>query len=670
MVMRLRLRLELLLSLGLLFAAPGLHADSAAPFDAAAAFGARPTISSLRMSPDGSTVAFMAPIKGQGSALYTMSLEPGAKPKAALVLDGKPFRLGGCNWVANDRLICDIHALLPDPLNTHGLLPVNRLVAVNADGSNMKQVSTETNENSRAYLLSGGTVVDWLPDQDGMILMARVYVPDTHGGSRTGSDAEGVGVDLIDTRTLAIKHVVSPERDNSRYISDGRGNVRILGIRRRAPNGLDTGELIFMYRRQGSTDWHELSRYDDSTRDGFTPIAVDHDLNIAYGWKQLNGRRALYSMSLDESPHETLVYARPDVDLSGLVRIGRRNRVVGVTYATDMPHREVFEAGFNDMMAALHRALPKLPLMGIIDSSVDENKMLLFAGSDNEPGTYFIYDRKANSIRAFLEVRPPLHDRTLARVKPISYPGADGVMIPGYLTLPPGSADAQGLPAIVMPHGGPSERDDWGFDYLAQFFAARGYAVLQPNYRGSSGYGDDWFEHNGFKSWNIAVGDVVAAGRWLVSSGIADPAKLGIVGWSYGGYAALQSVDIDANVFKAIVAIAPVTDLAALKEERRGFSDFRLVSDFIGGGTQMTEGSPINHANKFKQPVLIFHGTADRNVNVEESRRMADALKSAHASCELITFEDRDHQLEDSEVRTDMLRRSDAFLRHAFGMSP
>ena len=94
------------------------------------------------------------------------------------------------------------------------------------------------------------------------------------------------------------------------------------------------------------------------------------------------------------------------------------------------------------------------------------------------------------------------------------------------------------------------------------------------------------------------------------------------------------------------------------------------MSDFIGSGTQMTEGSPVNHANKFKQPVLIFHGTADRNVNVDESRRMADALKSAHMSCELVTFEDRDHQLEDSEVRTAMLRRSDAFLRKAFGMSP
>jgi dipeptidyl aminopeptidase/acylaminoacyl peptidase len=485
--MRLGSRLELLLSLCLLAAAPCLYADTAAPFDAAAAFGARPTISALRMSPDGSTVSFMAPVKGQGSALYTLSLEPGAKPKAAALLDGKPFRLGGCYWVANDRLICDIHALLPDPTNLHGLLPIDRLIAVNADGSNMQQVSNAMNENSRGYMLSGGNVVDWLPDQDGSILMAREYRPDTHGGSRTGSDAEGLGVDLIDTRTLVIKHVIPPGKDNFEYLSDGRGNVRIEGIRRRGANGEDTGELIFMYRRQGSDTWHELSRYDQTTHVGFAPAAVDHDLNVAYGWKQLNGRTALYSMSLDESPQEILVYSRPDVDLSGLLRIGRRNRVVGVAYATDMPHRELFSDDFKNMMTGLHKALPKLPLMSIIDSSVDESRMLLFAGSDTEPGTYYIFDRKANSIRAFLEARPPLHDRTLARVKPISYTGADGVMIPAYLTLPPGSEDAHGLPAIVMPHGGPSARADWGFDYMAQFYAARGYAVLQPNSRGSAG---------------------------------------------------------------------------------------------------------------------------------------------------------------------------------------
>jgi acetyl esterase/lipase len=668
--MRLRLPLELLLGLTLVCAAPAALADATATTDVAAAFGARPDVTSLRLSPDGASVAFIAPAKGQGTALYTLSLAPGSKPKPAAGADGKPFRIRSCNWVANDRLVCELFGLVKDPLGMHGLLPLTRLFAVNADGSALKEVSTSLNSNSRGYLLSGGNVVDWLPDQDGSILMAREYRPDTHAGSNIGSEAEGLGVDLIDTRTLVVSQVIPPRPENFEYLSDGRGTVRIIGSRQRDPRNQDTGELTFLYRLQGANDWHRLATYNTTTHSGFLPIAVDHDLNIAYGWKQLNGRTALYSMSLDAAPHEALVYSRPDVDLGGLMRIGRRNRVVGVAYNTDLPQREVFEDDFKQMMATLHRALPKQPLMGIVDSSVDESKMLVFAGSDADPGAYYIFDRKSHQLQAFLSVRPQLDNMTLAHVKPISYPGNDGVMIPGYLTLPPGAADAHGLPAVVMPHGGPSSRDDWGFDWLAQFYAARGFAVLQPNYRGSSGYGDEWFEHNGFKSWDIAIGDVVAAGRWLVSAGIADPAKLAIVGWSYGGYAALQSSDVDATLFKAIIAIAPVTDLAALKEEHRYFTDFDLLSNYIGEGPHMREGSPINHADKFKQPVLLFHGTADRNVSVEQSRRMAATLKGAGVACQLVTFDDRDHQLEDSEVRADMLRQSDAFLRHALGMSP
>lgn len=155
-----------------------------------------------------------------------------------------------------------------------------------------------------------------------------------------------------------------------------------------------------------------------------------------------------------------------------------------------------------------------------------------------------------------------------------------------------------------------------------------------------------------------------------MTEGIADPSKLGIVGWSYGGYAALQSVAIDPTVFKAIVAIAPITDLAAFKDERRHWSNYDNLSDIVGDGPGVREGSPITHAGQFKQPVLLFHGTADRQVAIAESWRMADALKAAGVHSELVTFQDLDDQLVDSAARTDMLRQSDAFLRRSFGMSP
>jgi dipeptidyl aminopeptidase/acylaminoacyl peptidase len=294
--------------------------------------------------------------------------------------------------------------------------------------------------------------------------------------------------------------------------------------------------------------------------------------------------------------------------------------------------------------------------------------MLIFAEGDGDPGVYYIFDRETHQLNTFLVARNLLEGVKLATVKPIAYPAADGVMVPAYLTLPPGHEDAKGLPAIVLPHGGPSARDEWGFDWLSQFFANRGYAVLQPNFRGSSGYGDAWFQKNGFQSWPVAIGDILAAGHWLVDQGIADPSKLGVVGWSYGGYAALQSAVVDQSTFKAVIAIAPVTDLPALKEESRNFTNFALVSQFVGDGPQIHEGSPIEHADKIKVPVLLFHGAMDRNVNIAESQRMAERLKAVGARSELVTWDNLDHYLEDASARTQMLRKSDAFLRQAFGM--
>jgi dipeptidyl aminopeptidase/acylaminoacyl peptidase len=667
---RVQLYSHILCALAVL-ATPCLRADSPKSFDAAAAFGARTDIASLRLSPDGSSVAFVTPIQGQGSVVYTQALAPGAKAKVAFYADGKPYRLRGCNWIANDRLVCAVYGLVADHKNNNiaGPLPITRLMAVNADGTQPQLLSVRQSQYTSGLALQDTDVIDWLPDQDGSVLMSRTYLPNGHPETRTAKEESGLGVDLVDTRTLAVKHVIAPRQDAVEYVSDGRGTVRIVAERNMQPGGRDSGVLTYLYRTPGSLDWQKLSTYNQTDHSGFRPVAVDHDLNIVYGWKKLDGRIALYSMSLDGSLHEQVVYSRPDVDLDSLLRIGRRNRVVGVSYVTNLPATEIFSDDIKQMLAAVHGALPQKRL-SVVDSSADESKLVFFADSDTDPGAYYMLDNQSHSLRKFLGTRAALAGVALASVKPVSYPAADGVMIPGYLTLPPGVDNPHGLPAIVMPHGGPSARDDGGFDWLAQFYAARGYVVLQPNFRGSTGYGDTWYLQNGFKSWETAIGDIVAAGHWLVSQGIADPAKLGIVGWSYGGYAALQSVMVDPGVFKAIIAIAPVTDLAAVKSERGFWSDYFLVGDFVGSGQSMRDGSPITHADKFKQPVLLFHGTADRNVSVEESRSMAAALKAAGAKCDLVTFEDRDHQLDDSAVRADMLRQSDAFLRRSFGMSP
>jgi len=454
------------------------------------------------------------------------------------------------------------------------------------------------------------------------------------------------------------------------YLTDGRGTVRIIGRSTPGLNGQDSGIVAYSYRRPGSRDWLKLGDYNYVDGSGFDSAAVDHDLNVVYGFKKKDGRKAVYTIALDGSQRENLIYSRPDVDVDDLIRIGRRNRVVGVSFATDVRQPVYFDPDIEKLMRSLSRALPHQPQVQIVDSSVDEHVLLIFAGSDDDPGVYYLFDRPSKQLRTFLVTRGELEGVKLAKVKSVTYPAGDGEMVPGYLTLPPGMDDPKGLPAIVLPHGGPGDRDEWGFDWLSQYYASRGFAVLQPNFRGSTGYGEAWLHRNGFRSWRIAIGDVLDAGRWLVAQGIADPAKLCVVGWSYGGYAALQSAVTDQGLFKAVVAIAPVTDLQTLKEEHRDWSDYYLVSDMIGEGPQVREGSPARNAEKIKVPVLLFHAALDRNVGIAQSRLMASRLESAGVKHELVTWDDLDHHLEDSAARTEMLRKSDAFLRQAIGEAP
>lgn len=652
------------LPLALLCACSALSAQTPKSFDPAAAFGARPGVTGMSLSPDGKSVAYIAPTQGQGSVLVTMRLDGSANPtpKTALIADGKPARLESCGWVSSDRLVCLLYALVKDPTNLVGFLPITRQLAVNADGSNMRELSNRLNSYSRGYNLHGGNIIDWLPEEDGSVLMTREYLPDDHTGSHIGSSAEGLGVDRVNTRTLAVTHVESPNPDAVEYHSDGHGTVRVMGVQKKKGNAQETGLVLYSYRLPGSREWRALTKYNWVDGSGLDIYAVDRDLNVAYGFKKKDGLRALYSISLDAQPHEELIYSRTDVDVDSLIQIGRRRHVVGALYELDSPQSVYFDSNVKSLLAALSKALPQSAL-GVMESSADEQKMLIFSGSDRDPGVYYIFDRAAKQLQTFLVARGELEGVTLATMKPVSFPASDGTSIPGFLTMPPGKESAKGLPAIVMPHGGPSSRDSWGFDWWAQFYAARGFAVLQPNYRGSTGYGDAWLKGNGFRSWQTAIGDVLDAGRWLVHEGIADPSKLAIVGGSYGGYAALQSSVVDPTLFKAIVAVAPVTDLGALKDESYNWSNYNLVSDFIGDGKNMHEGSPIEHAEKIKAPVLLFHGEFDRNVSVNQSKRMAARLQAVGGRSELVTWPGLDHHIEDSAARIAMLRKSDAFLR-------
>jgi dipeptidyl aminopeptidase/acylaminoacyl peptidase len=650
-----------------LLATAALPASAAwAQADNATLFGTRESIQDISLSPDGNRLAVIQPAAGQGAAVYVVDIATG-KFVRVTGIDGDPERLDWCRWVSNERLLCSIYAMSEIEAV---LAPFSRLVAFNADGSDAKIVSARTSDRALGYDQSGGAVLDWLPEESGAILKTRRFIPELTTGTHVGNTLDGVGVERVDTTTLKARTIESPKRDAVEYISDGHGRIRVMGVQpSQGATGYAGRSIIYRYRGKDSDDWKPLSKVNVTGSGAFDPYAVDRDLDIAYGFARRDGRLSLYSVSLDETMTEKLVYAHPEVDVSGLVRIGRRNRVVGVSYATEKRHVEFFDPELKRLQASLAKAIPGLPLIYFADSSLDEGKLLLWAGSDIDPGRYYLFDKKTRHLAEAMLVRPQLEKVPLATVKPVSYKAVDGTMVPGYLTLPPGST-GKNLPTILMPHGGPSSRDEWGFDWMAQFFAAQGFAVLQPNFRGSSGYGDAWYQKNGFKSWRTAIGDVNDGARWMIAEGIADPAKLSIFGWSYGGYAALQAAATEPDLYKATIAVAPVTDLETLRSDARNYSNFLAVSDFIGNGPHVREGSPAQNAAKIKAPVLMFHGDKDINVAIRQSRLMADQLRDAGKSPTLVVYPKLDHQLDDSAARIDMLRKSDAFLRTAMKLPP
>jgi acetyl esterase/lipase len=626
--------------------------------DAATAFGAREAIQQVSMSPDGNKIAYIVPAKGRGSRLYTVDITSTLAPRVAFAASGDPERLSSCEWVSNARLICRIGMVMRD---WDGPVTASRLVAVNADGTEPKIVSVRQGINAEWTSYFGGNLIDLLPLDDGAVLLGREYVPEGKIGSLIAKTKEGYGVDRVDTRSLASKQVIAPTRLASEYISDGLGTVRIMGVVKTASE-YDSGIRRYLYRIAGRTDWDLLSEYDSTNRTGFNPYAVDPVEDVAYGFEKTDGRMALYKVKLDGTGTKTKIFSRPDVDVDGLITLGRKRQIVGVTYATEKREASYFDPALQKLGASLSKVLPRADLVNFVGMSADRQKLVIWAGSDTNPGQFYYFDKATNRVSPLFPSRPELANYTLAPVKPVSVKASDGTLIPAYLTLPVGST-GKGLPAIVMPHGGPSARDEWGFDWLAQYFAHQGFAVLQPNYRGSAGYGDGWYQQNGFQSWKMAVGDVNESGRWLISEGIAAPDKIAIFGWSYGGYAALQSAVLDPSLFKAIVAVAPVTDLAKLKEQERGYTSYLINRDFIGSGPHIIEGSPARNAKRISAPVMLFHGDLDRNVDVFQSQFMARQLKEAGASPEMFIYQNLDHYLEDGTVRAEMLQKSVDFLK-------
>jgi len=523
--------------------------NAAAPDPLAVAFATIPGLWDVRISPDGTKVSFLQMHPEDLAVLRIYDLTTG-EANLALASTRDRFDLQWCNWANDERLLCSFYGTSRE----FGLwFVVTRLVAVNSDGSAMKVLVQNQVEGNYSQYLDG--VVDWLVDDPIHVL---IEVPNYKPGSvdvyrRAHASSKGFMLRPVDIYSGTMGSPVEKQSGLVHWESDGRGSPRLY-------QHANSIRVRWHFRRSGKNKWHRLhERKRSDLDDHYYPIGFGTDVDRLLVLKPHEGRLALWAVDLTEEKEDEIVFSHPVVDVDNPEVLGKFRRIVAIGYSTDRPYLHFFDEvveEISEMLASYFSG----KTIGVIDESWDRRYYIVHVGSDRDPGTYYRFDVEKKQLLKISPQYPELQARSLSPMKPIRYPARDGTEIPSYLTLPAVAAEGP-LPAVVLPHGGPSSRDYWQFDWLVQFLAAKGYAVLQSNYRGSGGYGSEWEGDGGFRAWRTAIGDLTDGAQYLVDTGIADAKRICVVGWSYGGYAALMSGIVEPERYRCLVSIAGVTDL-------------------------------------------------------------------------------------------------------------
>ena len=452
------------------------------------------------------------------------------------------------------------------------------------------------------------------------------------------------------------------------YVFDNADKLRLAT---RSPENGDT-EILRV-----EADGKFTKIYDCNWKESCNPVRFHKDDKRVY-METNKGDRDLTQLILFDPAtlKEELVEQDPEkrVDFGGAIFSDVTKELIFTRYEDDKPRLyfkdKAFEKEYND----IKKKLGGTRELNFQSSTKDEQKWIIVSYSDTDPGTVWLYDRKAKSPSTLYVVREKIPREAMSEMKPIRYKSSDGMDIPAFLTLPKGLA-AKNLPLVVFPHGGPWSRDDWGFDGYAQFLANRGYAVLQPNFRASTGYGKK-FLNAGNKQWGDLMQDDITWGvKHLVAQGIADPKRVGIMGGSYGGYATLAGVTFTPDVYAAAVAIVAPSNLNTLlasippywEAGRKMFHERMGDPNTPEGKAQLDRQSPLNHVEKIKTPLMIVQGANDPRVKKAEADQIVIALRERKYPVEYLLAPDEGHGFQRPVNNMAMIMSVEKFLAKHLG---
>jgi dipeptidyl aminopeptidase/acylaminoacyl peptidase len=619
-------------------------------------YAALPQIEGPRLSPDGKSVAMISPRAGGVAVRVWRS-------------DGvenwfTPVDSDQINWIAwkgSDSLLFSLRA--SEQEGNQPMVGLSRLVFYTVSDKRFTRVTFRESPppphvrviNRQIYHQPNvqDRVISMMPGDPDHILLAATL--------EDGGHPEAL---VVNVKQGEPKSLLRPSGNVMKWLADGEGTIRLKTLL--DDNG---STLTFQTRDDDRSDWRTIHHLEIDHGSRFIPLAFSRTVpsRLMVLADQENGRLALQEMDLRTEVMGPVLASDPQCDIDPVIH---DDQVVGYT---DLCHDETetyFDADWQAEQAMLRRAL-KTPLVAILDRTADGKfSVIKSAAAPGVPPAYWYFDQPSKTLTHLADSYEKLKVDTIAPARKVSIAAGDGTILPALLTLPL-DPPAGPIGFVVLPHGGPNAHDSLQFDWIVQFIASRGYGVLQPQFRGSSGYGSA-FQRAGYREWGGRMqDDVTDATRWLIDQKLADPKRLCIVGSSYGGYAALTGAAQHPDLYRCVAAIAPVTDVEKLLHDREHIEFVEANRNRIAG-TSGTVGipSPVDLAGAISAPVLLIHGKRDFTVPVAHSEEMAARLREAGHKPVVVYIDDSDHFFSHPGGRLQALKALDSFLNANLGADP
>ena len=594
-------------------------------------FMRNPEKSSFQISPDGNHIAYMKPWKTRMN-VFVLNMNTNEETR----LTSSELRgVYGFIWLTDNRI-----GYVKDDGGDENM----HFYAVNIDGTN--ELDLTPFENVQARIID-----DLEHDPDFVIIGLNKRNPQFHDPYR---------VNINDGK---MKMIAENPGNISSWGTDHDGKLRIATT----SDGVNTSIL---FRDKESDKFKKILTTDFKV--SVSPLFFTFDnKNLYVASNRGRDKTGIFEFDVNKAKEGKLIFEHDEVDVSGLMYSRKRKVLTGVSYTVAKRDMAFFDSWRENIQQKLEKKLPGYEV-GITSFSDDETKAIVVTYSDKSSGTYYYYDIEKNQLTDLGKVSPWLNEDHMAEMQPVKYLSRDGLTIHGYLTLPKGSS-GKNLPVVVNPHGGPWARDTWGYRPEIQFLANRGYAVFQMNFRGSTGYGREFWEIS-FKEWGKSMQDDITDGvQWLISEGIADPERIAIYGASYGGYATLAGLAFTPDLYACGVDYVGVSSLFTFMESIPPYWELyrTMLYEMVGHPEKdkdlLASSSPLLHIDKIKAPLFIAQGANDPRVVKSESDQIVQALRNAGIDVPYMVKDDEGHGFYNEENQFDFYREMEKFLKKHIG---